>query len=282
MSIKDTEIKKQVRNRYARAAKTSSSCCGSTPSPCCGGQPDWDEAKASKTVGYSPEELAAVPADANLGLGCGNPTALAGLKPGEIVLDLGSGAGIDCFLAAKKVGRTGRVIGVDMTPEMIDRARENARKNNAANVEFRLGEIENLPVADGSVDVIISNCVINLSIDKPRVFREAFRVLRPGGRMMVSDLVLQKPLPQAIRESIEAYVACIAGAMVKDDYLGAIRETGFTAVDVVSEKGFPAELVLDDSLARDVVKKMKLSSKEVEEHVSSVLSLGVRAIKPSR
>jgi len=282
MSIKDTEIKKQVRNRYARAAKTSSSCCGSTPSPCCGGQPDWDEAKASKTVGYSPEELAAVPADANLGLGCGNPTALAGLKPGEIVLDLGSGAGIDCFLAAKKVGRTGRVIGVDMTPEMIDRARENARKNNAANVEFRLGEIENLPVADGSVDVIISNCVINLSIDKPRVFREAFRVLRPGGRMMVSDLVLQKPLPQAIRESIEAYVACIAGAMVKDDYLGAIRETGFTAVDVVSEKGFPAEFVLDDSLARDVVKKMKLSSKEVEEHVSSVLSLGVRAIKPSR
>ena len=169
-----------------------------------------------------------------------------------------------------------------MTPEMIDRARENARKNNAANVEFRLGEIENLPVADGSVDVIISNCVINLSIDKPRVFREAFRVLRPGGRMMVSDLVLQKPLPQAIRESIEAYVACIAGAMVKDDYLGAIRETGFTAVDVVSEKGFPAEFVLDDSLARDVVKKMKLSSKEVEEHVSSVLSLGVRAIKPSR
>jgi len=283
MSVKDTDIKKQVRNRYARAAKTSSSCgCGSAPSPCCGGQPDWDQAKASKMVGYSPEELAAIPDDANLGLGCGNPTALAGLKPGETVLDLGSGAGIDCFLAAKKVGPAGRVIGVDMTPEMIDRARENARKNGAANVEFRLGEIENLPAADGSVDVIISNCVINLSTDKPRVFREAFRVLRPGGRMMVSDLVLQKPLPQAIRESIEAYVACIAGAMVKDDYLGAIREAGFTAVDIVSEKGFPAELVLDDSLARDVVKKMKLSSKEVEEHVSSVLSLGVRAIKPSR
>jgi arsenite methyltransferase len=284
MSAKDTEIKKHVRDRYARAAKTKTSCCGPTPtpSPCCGGQSEMTQDAASKMVGYSPEELAAVPEDANLGLGCGNPTALAGLKPGEVVLDLGSGAGIDCFLAAKKVGPSGRAIGVDMTPEMIDRARDNARKNDAANVEFRLGEIENLPVADGSVDVIISNCVINLSTDKPRVFREAFRVLRPGGRLMVSDLALKKPLPKEIRESVEAYVACIAGAMVKDDYLGAIREAGFGEVAVVTEKSFPAELVLDDSLAVEAVKKLKIPRPELEEHVSSVLSLNVTATKPKK
>jgi arsenite methyltransferase len=280
MSVKDNDIKKHVRDRYARAAKTSSSCCGPVSSPCCGGQSDVSQGQASQMVGYSPEELAAVPEDANLGLGCGNPTALAGLKPGETVLDLGSGAGIDCFLAAKKVGPSGRVIGVDMTAEMIDRARENARKNGIANVEFRLGEIENLPVADDTVDVILSNCVINLSTDKPRVFREAFRVLRPGGRMMVSDLALKKPLPQAIRSSVEAYVACIAGAMVKDEYLGAIRDAGFKKVEIVSEKTFPAELVLEDSLAPEIVKKLKIPQKELKEHISSVLSLNVSASKP--
>jgi arsenite methyltransferase len=280
MSVKDNDIKKHVRDRYARAAKTSSSCCGPVSSPCCGGQSDVSQGQASRKVGYSPEELAAVPEDANLGLGCGNPTALAGLKPGETVLDLGSGAGIDCFLAAKKVGPSGRAIGVDMTPEMIDRARENARKNGIANVEFRLGEIENLPVADDTVDVILSNCVINLSTDKPRVFREAFRVLRPGGRMMVSDLALKKPLPQAIRGSVEAYVACIAGAMVKDEYLGAIRDAGFKKVEIVSEKTFPAELVLEDSLAPEIVKKLKIPQKELKEHISSVLSLNVSASKP--
>jgi len=231
-------------------------------------------------VGYSPEELAAIPEDANLGLGCGNPAALAGLKAGETVLDLGSGAGIDCFLAAAKVGPAGKVIGVDMTPEMLDRARENARKSGAANVEFRLGEIENLPAADNSIDVIISNCVINLSTDKPRVFREAFRVLRPGGRMMVSDLALQKPLPEAIRRSVEAYVACIAGALVKSDYLGAIRAAGFAEVSVVSEKVFPSELVLEDSLAPEIIKKLGIPQKELMDHVSSVLSLSVQAFKP--
>ncbi len=282
MSLKDTEIKKHVRDRYARAAKTRSSCCGPSASPCCGGQPALDEDKASQMVGYSAEELAAIPEDANLGLGCGNPTALAGLKPGETVLDLGSGGGIDCFLAARNVGPAGRVIGVDMTPEMIDRARGNARKTGAANVEFRLGEIENLPVADGAVDVIISNCVINLSTDKPRVFREAFRVLKPGGRVMVSDLALLKPLPESIRASIDAYVACVAGALVKDEYLRAVREAGFERVEVVSEKDFPAELVLEDSLAGDVVKKLKLSPRELREHIGSVVSLAVSAVKPGR
>lgn len=281
MSAKDNEIKKHVRDRYARAAKTGSSCCGPVSSPCCcGGETDVNQKQAGQMIGYTSEELAAVPADANLGLGCGNPTALAGLKPGETVLDLGSGAGIDCFLAAKKVGPTGRAIGVDMTPDMIDRARENARKSGVANVEFRLGEIENLPVADKTVDVIISNCVVNLSTDKPRVFREAFRVLRPGGRLMVSDLALKRPLPEEIRTSVEAYVACIAGAMVKDDYLSAIRDAGFTKVEVVSEKTFPAELVLEDSLAPRVAKTLKMSREALEEHIASVLSLNVTATKP--
>jgi len=282
MSLKDDEIKKQVRDRYAQAASTKTSCCGPASAPCGCGQPELDRGNASQMVGYSPEELAAIPEDANLGLGCGNPAALAGLKAGETVLDLGSGAGIDCFLAAAKVGPAGKVIGVDMTPEMLDRARENVRKSGAANVEFRLGEIENLPAADNSIDVIISNCVINLSTDKPRVFREAFRVLRPGGRMMVSDLALQKPLPEAIRRSVEAYVACIAGALVKSDYLGAIRAAGFAEVSVVSEKVFPSELVLEDSLAPEIIKKLGIPQKELMDHVSSVLSLSVQAFKPRR
>jgi len=282
MGLKDNEIKKQVRHRYARAANTKTSCCAPASSPCGCGQPDLSQEKASQMVGYSPAELAGIPEDANLGLGCGNPAALASLKTGETVLDLGSGAGIDCFLAARKVGPSGRVIGVDMTPEMLDRARENARKSGPTNIEFRLGEIENLPVADNSVDVILSNCVINLSTDKPRVFREAFRVLRPGGRMMVSDLALKKPLPKAVRESVEAYVACIAGALVKEDYLSAIREAGFQDVTVVSEKAFPAELVLEDSLAPEIVKKLNVPQKELMEHVSSVLSLGIRASKPKK
>jgi ubiquinone/menaquinone biosynthesis C-methylase UbiE len=278
MAKKDHEIKKEVRDRYARAAKTGGFCC--VPSPCgCGGAGLGGE-KTSRMIGYTPEELKSIPENADLGLGCGNPAALAGLKKGETVLDLGSGAGIDCFLAAAKVGPSGRVIGVDMTPEMLDRARENARKNGYGNVEFRLGEIENLPAADNSVDVIISNCVINLSTDKSRVFREAYRVLRPGGRMMVSDLALKKPLPKAIRDSVEAYVACIAGALIKDEYLGAVRAAGFKDIEVVSEKAFPAELVLEDSLAPEIIKKLKIPERELMDHVSSVLSLGVKAVKP--
>jgi len=282
MKMKDDDIKKSVRDRYARAAKTGSSCCAPVSSPCCGSEMEVSQGQAGQAVGYTPEELAAVPEDANLGLGCGNPTALAGLKKGEVVLDLGSGAGIDCFLAARKVGPQGRVIGVDMTPEMLDKARENARSGGFTNTEFRLGEIENLPVADSSVDAIISNCVINLSTDKPRVFKEAFRVLKPGGRLMVSDLALKKPLPKAIRASVEAYVACIAGALIKDHYLDAIRKAGFKDVEVVSEKTFPAELVLEDSLVPQVTKKLNLKREDLEEHISSVLSLSVSAFKPKK
>ena len=208
--MKDEKVKKAVRTRYAKIAKTSGSCCAS--SACCGSAPI--EEQVSKAIGYSEDEINDVPEGANLGLGCGNPTALATLKEGERVLDLGSGAGFDCFLAAKKVGKQGKVIGVDMTTDMLEKARANAKKGKFTNVEFRLGEIENLPVADSAVDVIISNCVINLSPNKRRVFDEAFRVLAPKGRLMVSDIVLLKKLPRAIQENTEAYTSCVAGAEI--------------------------------------------------------------------
>src|SRR5439155_2783507 len=178
-------------------------------------------------------DAAAIPEGADLGLGCGNPLADAGVKPGETVLDLGSGGGIDCFLAAREVGPGGHVIGVDMTPAMIERARANAVKSGVTNVEFRLGEIEHLPVADGSIDLVISNCVINLSPDKPAVFREALRALKPGGRLAVSDLVLTRPLSQQARNDVELYVGCVAGALLKDEYLDAMRSAGFGAVESV-------------------------------------------------
>jgi arsenite methyltransferase len=280
MTLHDHQIRRRVRDRYALAAQTEVPCCA--PKPCRCGRPGSDAAKAGSMIGYSEEDLTLVPEDSNLGLGCGNPAALAGLKRGETVLDLGSGAGIDCFLAAAKVGPSGRVIGVDMTPEMLDRARENVRKSRARNIELRLGEIENLPAADGSVDAVISNCVINLSPDKERVFREAFRILRPGGRLMVSDLALAKPLPPALRESVEVYVACVAGALLKRDYLAAIQKAGFRDVEIVGEKVFPSELVVDDAKIPGLARKLGLSRKRLREHISSVLSLSVRAAKPGR
>jgi SAM-dependent methyltransferase len=227
--MNDDGVRKVVRTRYGERAKGGSCDCSSSRS-CCGGRES-----GSERIGYSKDELRSVPAGADLSLGCGNPTAMASLREGQVVLDLGSGAGIDCFLAAEKVGPTGRAIGVDMTPDMIDRARENARQEKIGNVEFRLGEIEHLPVADASVDVIISNCVVNLSPDKPQVFREAFRVLKLGGRMFLSDIVLLKELPRAVRESIDAYVGCVAGASLKADYLAAIGAAGFRDVEIVKE-----------------------------------------------
>ena len=232
-------------------------------------------------MGYSEAEMAAAPEGANLGLGCGNPTALASLKSGEVVLDLGSGAGFDCFLAAKKVGATGRVIGVDMTPEMIEKARKNAEKAGVANVEFRLGEIENLPVADNSVDVVISNCVINLAPDKKRVFAEAFRVLRPGGRLMVSDIVLLAELPQVIMDSVAAHVGCLAGASRKQDYLGAVEVAGFRDVQVVGEDPFPVDLMQNDPTAQAVMKDLEIPREELGRIAASVVSVKVSARKPA-
>jgi len=275
--MKETEIKKNVREGYAKRAKQGSSCCAPAAS-CCGGATMAET--VSKSIGYSETELASVPEGANLGLGCGNPVALASLKEGETVLDLGSGAGFDCFLAANKVGKKGKVIGVDMTPEMIDKARENARKGKYGNVEFRLGEIENLPVADNHVDVIISNCVINLSPDKPAVFREAFRVLKPGGRLMVSDLVLRKELPDFIKNSVAAYVGCISGASLKDDYLGAIKSAGFKQVKVVEETVFPIDCMANDPTAQAIIKELKIPAEMLRELGSSILSIKVQASKP--
>jgi len=276
MPDKDPDIRKTVRESYARVARTSGSCCGPAKG-CCGTTiPD----ATSRAVGYSAAELAGLPDGANLGLGCGNPVALASLKPGETVLDLGSGAGIDCFLAAKKVGPTGQVIGVDMTPEMVEKARANARKSSVTNVEFRLGEIEHLPVADSSVDAIISNCVINLSPDKPQVFREAFRVLGPGGRLMVSDLVLAEQLPDRVRASVAAYVGCVAGALLKPDYLAAIEQAGFSDVRVVSEDRYPAEVVAADPRSSQVVEASGLTRDELIAAARSVSSIKVSARKP--
>jgi len=272
------EIRKVVRKGYAKIAKQDSSCCAPVKS-CCG---NTDLAQdISKNIGYTEEELKSVPEGANLGLGCGNPVALASLKEGETVLDLGSGAGFDCFLAATRVGDKGRVIGVDMTPEMLEKARENARKINSANVEFRLGEIENLPVADSSVDVVISNCVINLSPEKRRVFTETFRVLRPGGRLMVSDIVLLKELPVEIRNSVAAYVGCLAGAITKKEYLEAIQTAGFEETNVLGEATFPTEFLANDPTAREVAKNLKLSREKAKDLASSVVSIKVSAVKPA-
>ncbi|MBI4833992.1 MAG: arsenite methyltransferase [Planctomycetes bacterium] len=225
------DIKKTVKKAYGKIAQANSGCgCGSGSS-CCG-----DTQGIASAIGYSKKDLSAIPNDANLGLGCGNPTALANLKRGETVLDLGSGAGIDCFIAANKVGAKGKVIGVDMTPEMIEKARGNARKAGITNVEFKLGEIENLPVENGSIDVVISNCVINLSPDKEKVFKEIHRTLKPGGKVAISDMALLKELPASIAKNIKAYVGCISGAILVGEYKAIMESAGFRRVKITPKK----------------------------------------------
>ena len=275
--MKEAEIKKVVREGYAQIAKKQSSCCA--PSSSCCDSTNLAE-DISRKIGYSGEDLKSVPEDANLGLGCGNPVAVASLAEGEAVLDLGSGAGFDCFLAANRVGKLGKVIGVDMTPEMIDKARENARKGGYENVEFRLGEIENLPLADNSVDVVISNCVINLSPDKARVFQEAFRVLKPGGRLMVSDITLLKELPDFIRDSIAAYIGCISGALMKNEYINVIGQAGFQEVNIMDETVFPIECMANDPTARAIIDKMDIPAEKLAGIANSVVSIKVQGIKP--
>jgi arsenite methyltransferase len=272
------DIKDIVKDRYGKIAKQGTSCCGSGAS-CCN-SPDLVQI-VSKEIGYSEEELVAVPDGANLGLGCGNPLALSSIREGDTVLDLGSGAGFDCFLAAAKVGKSGKVIGVDMTSEMIEKARENAKKGNYGNVEFRLGEIEKLPVANGSVDLIISNCVINLSPDKGKVFQEAFRALKPGGRIMISDIVTLRELPDVIRNSIEAYIGCVSGAIRKDEYLQKIEGAGFQDVKVMGETSFSVEFIVNDPTVKAIIEKSGLPPEKVADIAGSVVSIKVYGVKPT-
>lgn len=277
--MKKEEVRKTVREGYAQVAKSSSSCCAPQSSCGCSSNVATD---LSKRIGYSDQEIESVPEGANLGLGCGNPIALASLKPGEFVLDLGSGAGFDCFLAANIVGKSGKVIGVDMTPEMIEKARENARKGGYKNVEFRLGEIETLPLADNSVDVIISNCVINLSPEKDKVFSDAYRVLKPGGRLMVSDIVLLSELPDSIKKSVAAYIGCVAGASKKDDYLKNIKAAGFKNISVVDETSFPNSVGVKDPIIESLVNDLGISKQDLKKLASSIKSIKVQAVKPGK
>ncbi|MFC1942806.1 arsenite methyltransferase [Chloroflexota bacterium] len=274
--MKDEEVRKAVRENYGKIALQKTSCCGTSSGCSCNSGCAQDT--VGKAIGYSDEEISAVPEGANLGLGCGNPTALASLKMGEAVLDLGSGAGFDCFLASDKVGESGRVIGVDMTAEMLEKARENAIKGTYNNVEFRLGEIENLPVANDSVDVVISNCVINLSPKKERVFQEAFRVLKPGGRVMVSDIILLKELPLIVKNSIKAYVGCVAGAITREDYIAAVTDAGFCEVEVIKEMSVKGLYNIDS--VQELISDLEILPEVVKEAEDSIVSIQIKAFKP--
>lgn len=277
-SASEKTIKDEIRNTYGTVARTGGSCCG--PASSCGSSP---ASEASRNVGYSDDDLSAAPDGANLGLGCGNPVAIASLQKGETVLDLGSGGGFDAFLAAKKVGTAGRVIGVDMTPEMIERATVNAKRGGYSNVEFRQGEIESLPVDDNSIDVIISNCVINLAPDKSRVFAEAFRVLKPGGRLMVSDTVMTRPIPEPIRKSVAAYIGCVSGALMKEEYLSMLRAAGFFKAEIVKDSPLKDSTIDFSALIKDLGFPIDKKPEELAEisavFKESISSITVTAVK---
>ncbi|MGB5257937.1 MAG: arsenite methyltransferase [Woeseiaceae bacterium] len=263
-----------VREGYARVAKAKTGCCGPT------GRDAATENDAAKQIGYSLTDLSGPAATGNLGLGCGNPTAIANLQPGEVVVDLGSGAGFDALLAAEKLGSDGRFIGVDMTPEMLARARTNAvNAGYAQTVEFREGLIESLPVASGSADVIISNCVINLSPDKATAFREAFRVLKPGGRLAISDILLTKPLPPEVAESVPALIACVAGAETEEVYVGHIRDAGF--VDIALQRrpaGEIFDLATDDPVISAAIAEFGVE--RARALAGTIFSYTIQATKP--
>lgn len=276
LNHEDQKVRTAVREHYAETAVKSGGCCGgsSKNSGCGCGAGTKDVDPSAKTF-YNADDLISLPEDVTgLSLGCGDPVTLASLKEGQTVLDLGSGGGIDCFLAGKKVGPNGHVIGVDMTPEMLDRARANRLKVGAENVEFRLGEIEHLPVSDGSVDVVISNCVINLSTDKPQVLREILRVLKPGGRMAVSDIVTSGDLPEAVKQSMSAWAGCIAGALDADEMTAMMKTTGFT--NITLKPVFFSEEMVDDAIKQANV------SVQLDKAVlsKSIFSANISAEKP--
>jgi arsenite methyltransferase len=272
------EIKKAVRERYAGLARQKAgSCCPSSSAPsssCCAPGVTPGRAQTCAEALYTKEELETLPKEMrDISWGCGNPTAIAELRKGEVVLDLGSGGGLDCFLAAQKVGAKGKVIGLDMTPEMVSLARENAKKMGISNVEFRLGEMEHMPLEANSVDVIISNCVINLSPDKDAVFREAFRVLKPGGRLCVSDIVLLQELPPAIKESLDQWAGCVAGALDKNLYLDKLRTAGFVNIST-EEKNVPLLMERGTTKSQDTAE-----SQNYLDLSGKIASINVRAFK---
>jgi SAM-dependent methyltransferase len=274
--VKEEDIRKAVRDRYGSIAREGEIGCGCG---CFSSENGTDGlVNLGLTVGYSKDQMAVVPDGSNLGLGCGNPTALASLLPGETVLDLGSGAGFDCFLASKEVGPEGRVIGVDMTPDMLERARRAAKAGGYDNVEFRLGEIEALPVPDNSIDAVISNCVLNLSPARDRVFGEIFRVLKPGGRVMISDLISVHPTPQFLIENTDALVGCLP--VQEDEYLGQLREAGLTDVEIVEEKAYPNDLLTTDPAVREFLLQHPAEEREVRGFIASIRSGMIQGRKP--
>ncbi len=282
----DEKIKEAVRETYGGIARRyveeprRASCCGPSQAAdsCCGPSATAVEITEAASKLYSGEELDELPESVtDVSLGCGNPTAIAELKPGEVVLDLGSGGGIDCFLAAKKVGPEGRVIGLDMTPDMIKLARRNAKKMGVTNVEFRYGEMEEIPLEDESVDVIISNCVVNLSPDKDAVFGEASRVLRPGGRMSVSDIVIHGELPESIRSRLDVWAGCVAGALDESDYLSKMRAAGFEDVEVVSRDFAKISEFAEWEGVREIIAEAGVAPQDLDHTIASIK---VRARKP--
>jgi len=274
-SVRDTYGKVAIAGVSGSGASQSTSCCGppdksleTIPVSSCGcGEPGFSTKQMSTTMGYSKEDMDSVPEGANMGLGCGNPVALASLKPGETVVDLGSGGGFDCFLAAREVGETGRVIGVDMTPEMIGKARRNAGAAEKGNVEFRLGEIEHLPVADNRADIVMSNCVINLSPDKQGVYRDAFRILKPGGRLSISDVLATAPLPEKIRNDLSLVGACVGGAATIGDTEEMLEQAGFTDIRIIPK---------DNS--RDLIRQWDPAKSQ--QALDYVVSAYIEAAKP--
>ena len=276
--MNNEQVKQNVKKGYAEIVKRSNKKnLLPTFLQCC--DPKTLVVDVSKKIGYSDEELQNTPQDANLGIGCGNPTALASIKKGETILDLGSGAGFDCFLASRETGDTGKVIGVDITPEMVEKAKQNAQKGNYKNVEFKVGEIENLPIENHSIDLIISNCVINLSNQKEQVFKEAYRVLKPQGRLMISDIILLKELPEFVKNSLEGYIACLAGAVKKQDYFDAITKAGFSNISIDKEAPFPIELMLTDPIAQKIINDNNLTDEAIKDIADSIASISISANK---
>ena len=275
MSIDASEIRQAVRDRYGSKAVEENGCC----TPSCGCESTTTD-EIGRAVGYDEGDLSSVPEGANLGLGCGNPVALASLEPGETVVDLGAGAGFDCFLAAERVGSTGRVVGVDMTPEMVERARANQAKSDADNVEFRLGEIEALPVGDGVADAVISNCVLNLSADRPRVLAEALRVLKPGGRLMISDLVSEMEAPAFVASSKDSLVGCLP--VLVSEYERELAAAGFAEIRVEQGRPYPSEHIFGDPQVQAVVREDPARAEETRAFAESIHGGVIQAVKPRR